>query len=80
MASKLPPIERPNHAAIVNMEPTDLLKVREYYILRLVEAHRRKDSDTIKAALDWLSALVGEMRIRGGDSSAKAETVLKVVA
>jgi hypothetical protein len=47
------------------MSNEDLLRVREYYIVVLVSARRKNDSDTIEICLDWLVALTGEMRIRG---------------
>ena len=65
MGSKVPPIGRPNHIAIAGMQPRDLLMAREYYIIRLVDARRRNDSDTLDAAIDWVVALTSEMRLRG---------------
>lgn len=66
MGSRVPPMGRPNYVAIAGMDPDDLLRVREYYILRIVAAKRHGDADTLAAALDWLDALVSEMRLRGG--------------
>jgi len=75
MASKLPPIERPNYAAIASMDGGDLLRVREYYIVRIVTARRLNDSDTLAAAIDWLVALTGEMRLRGNDAEERATVI-----
>ena len=47
------------------MPGKDLLKVREYYIVRLISARRKNDSDTLEACVDWIVALTGEMRLRG---------------
>lgn len=80
MATKVPPIGRPNYIAIAGMDRDDLIRVREYYILRIIAAKRTNDSDTLTAALEWLDALVSEMRLRGNAADAKAEQVLKVVA
>ena len=66
MGSRVPEIQRPNHVAIAGMPPRDLFEVREYYIVRLVDARRRNDSDTLEAAIDWVVALTAEMRLRGG--------------
>lgn len=72
MASKLRPIGRPNYIGIAGMRASDIVTAREYYIVRLVEARRRNDSDTLEAAIDWVVALTSEMRLRGG-SAAKDE-------
>ena len=68
MATEVPPIGKPNHLAITGMRPDDLVKAREYYILKLVAAWRKRDSDTTEACLDWIVALVSEMRLRGSSS------------
>ena len=65
MASKLRPIERVNYLGISGMPPGDLIRAREYYIVRLVSAHRDHDSDTTRAAIEWIVALTSEMRLRG---------------
>ena len=65
MASTVIPIGKPNYVAIAGMQDDDLMKTREYYIVILVSAHRRHDSDTIGIGLDWLEALTSEMRVRG---------------
>lgn len=75
MGTKVPPIQRPNYIAIAGIDDSDLLVVREYYITRLVRAKRDNDSDTIEAALEWLVALTGEMRIRGGATPPKSLVV-----
>ena len=67
MATQVPPIGRPNYVAIAGMDSRDLFEVREYYIMRLVQARRENDSDTIENCLDWVVALVAEMRLRGSD-------------
>lgn len=66
MGTKVPIIGRPNYRAIAGMQPADLVKVREYYIVRIVAAKRSNDSDTLESCIDWLVALTGEMRLRGG--------------
>lgn len=66
MATKVPPIGRPNYRALVGMEPGDLVRAREYYIVRLISARRSNDSDTLEACIDWVVALTSEMRLRGG--------------
>lgn len=67
MASKIPPIGKTNHVAIAGMASGDLLRAREYYILRIIRARREDDSDTLEIAIDWLVSLTSEMRLRGGD-------------
>lgn len=70
MGSKVPPIGRPNYVAIAGMDNDDLIRVREYYIVRIIAARRAGDADTLRAALEWLDALVSEMRLRGGATDA----------
>ena len=65
MASKIPPISKANYVAIAGMQSEDLLKVREAYIVTLVGAYRGKDSDAMMLAIEWIAALVSEMRLRG---------------
>lgn len=65
MASPIPPIAKPNRKAIAEMDNADLLRVREYYIVVLLSARRKKDSDTMDICLDWLDSLTSEMRLRG---------------
>jgi hypothetical protein len=69
MGTQIQPIGRPNHRAIASMDANDLLKVREYYIVRLVSARRSNDSDTLESCIDWLVALTSEMRMRGSQKS-----------
>lgn len=66
MSTQVPPIGKPNFIAIAGMSPGDLIKAREYYIVRMVSARRSHDSDTLEAVIDWIVALTGEMRLRGG--------------
>lgn len=76
MASKLPPIGTPNYRGIAGMDPGDLIKVREYYIVRAIKARREKDHDTFDACWDWLDALVSEMRLRGTPSEPTAPGII----
>jgi hypothetical protein len=66
MGSRVPLIARPNHIAICGMPDSDLAKVREYYLVQLVNARITKDLDTQGACIDWVVSLTSEMRIRGG--------------
>ena len=79
MATRVPPITKPNMVAIAGMEGRDILSVREYYIARLLDSRRRQDADTIEVCLDWIVALTSEMRLRGG-SPARAQPAAKPVA
>lgn len=65
MGSKIPPIGPPNFRAINGMDDLDIVRVREYHIVKLVSARRARDSDTMEAAIDWIVALTSEMRLRG---------------
>ena len=65
MVSPIPPLTKPNNVAIGGMIDSDLLRVREYYIVVLLSAKRRNDSDTMNICLDWLDSLTSEMRLRG---------------
>ena len=65
MASGIRPIGKPNYLGITSMRGADLVEAREYYLTVLVTASRKKDSDTLKAAVDWIVALTSEMRLRG---------------
>lgn len=76
MATKVPPIGRPNYVAIAGMPPGDIFKVREYYIVRMVSARRTNDSDTLECCIDWIVALTGEMRLRAGDHIEQPEQQL----
>lgn len=64
MASKIPLIGKPNYRAIATLDPKELIKLREYYIIKLVSAYRGKDADTTEAAIEWICALCHEMRMR----------------
>jgi len=68
MGTRLKPIGSPNYKAIAAMDGVDLVRVREYYIVRLVSAYRMRDPDTIASGLAWLEALTSEMRMRGSAS------------
>jgi len=72
MASPIPPIAKPNHVAIAGMDGADLLRAREYYIVVLVSAKRKGDSDTIKVCLEWIDSLTSEMRLRGAPAKSLA--------
>lgn len=76
MATKVPPIGRPNFRAIATMHARDLFEAREYYIVRIVSAFRANDADTLNAALEWLNALCSEMMLRGGTPSAHADPMV----
>jgi len=71
----MPPLGRPNMVAISGMAAKDLFELREYYIVKLVQAHRAHDSDTVVVCLDWISALVSEMRMRGGRPTAAPSVI-----
>lgn len=69
MASKIPPMGAPNVRAISQMDDSDVLRAREYYIVKLVSAHRARDADTREVAIEWIVTLTSEMRLRGGSHS-----------
>lgn len=53
------------------MPAADILQTRELWISSLVNHWRRRNVDTeaddgVKLAIEWVVALTGEMRIRGG--------------
>ena len=65
MASKIPPMGRPNIKVMSEIDDDDIVRAREYYIVKLVSAYRSRDADTLKVAVEWIVALTSEMRLRG---------------
>jgi hypothetical protein len=48
------------------MLDADLVKVREYYLVQLVNARQAKNLDTQLACIEWVVSLTSEVRIRSG--------------
>lgn len=77
MATQIPEIRKLNMPAIASMPDHDLLEAREYHIACLVKAYRAHDSDTTKAAVEWVVVLTSEMRLRGGiEPSAQKDQIV----
>lgn len=76
MTTQVPLIGRPNYRAIAGMDNRDVVRAREFYIVKLVTARRGNDSDTMEACIDWIVALTGEMRMRGGSAAPPALVTL----
>lgn len=75
MATQVPIIGRPNYRAIAGMPPADIVRAREFYLVKMITARRGKDTDTLLACVDWIEALTSEMRLRGGTKPQQGVTL-----
>jgi hypothetical protein len=64
-AVPISPMMPGDHLQIQALERKQVTALREYYFVMMITAHRNQEANFAIACLDWLSALVAEMRIRG---------------